>query len=141
MSPALLRKLPLSPDLAEALELWRTLTDHEGKRRHMQYIGRLMREQDSPEDLLAALDAIKAGSSHEAARFAHLERLRDALLAQDEPTRALALEQALAEFPTLEASRIVHLVDAALADREKKRPPRHARELFRYLRTGLDEEE
>ena len=54
-----------------------------------------------------------------------------------DPARAAAVERALAEFPALDQSRLAHLVEAALADREKKRPPKHARELFRYLRDTL----
>ena len=136
LSPALQARLPLTPDLAEALTLWRGMKSHEARRRHLQYIGRLMREMDNQEELLAALDGLKAEASRDAGRFARLEGLRDALLDPAEAVRAGALEQALAEFPALEQSRLLHLVEAALADREKKRPPRHARELFRYLRDG-----
>jgi ribosomal 50S subunit-associated protein YjgA (DUF615 family) len=55
LSAAMLEKLPLSPELGEALRVWRRLKSREAKRRHMQYIGRLMREMDNPEELLSAL--------------------------------------------------------------------------------------
>ena len=138
LSPAVLAKLPLGPDLAEALFLWRGLKTHEAKRRHMQYIGRLMREMDDPESLLSALEDLKTETSRNAGRFARLERLRDALLDPSESARAAALDQALTDLPELDRARIAHLVEAALADREKKRPPRHARELFRYLRDAWE---
>ena len=138
LSPAVLSKLPLSPELAEALALWRGLKTHEAKRRHMQYIGRLMREQDDPEALLSALDEVNAEASRDAGRFTHLEHLRDALLDPSESCRAAALERVMDELPDREHSRIVHLVEAALADRDKKRPPKHARALFRYLRDGQE---
>lgn len=133
LSPAVLAKLPLGPDLATALSQWRELKTHEARRRHMQYIGRLMREMDEPEALLSALDDLKAEASRQQEGFSQQERLRDALLNPAETVRAAALEQALTEIPGLERARLLHLMEAALADREKKRPPKHARELFRYL--------
>lgn len=136
LSPVLLKQLPLSAELAEALAFWRGLQSREGRRRHLQYIGRLMREADNQEEILSALEEVKAENSRAAGRFASLERLRDALLDPAGAVRAAALERTLAEFPGLERSRLLHLTEAALAEREKKRPPRHARELFRYLRDG-----
>ena len=138
LSPALQAQLPLTPDLAEALALWRGLKSHEAKRRHLQYIGRLMREADNPDDLLSALENLKTEAARDASRFARLEGLRDALLDPAEAVRAATLERTLGEFPALERTRLLHLMEAALADREKKRPPRHSRELFRYLRDGRD---
>ena len=44
LSPAELQHLDLTPDLREALTLYARIRDHEGRRRQMQYIGRLMRE-------------------------------------------------------------------------------------------------
>ena len=137
LSPAVLGKLPLAPELAEALAAWRGLKSHEAKRRHMQYIGRLMREVENAGELLSALDDVQAETARDAGRFARLEALRDSLLDPAGENRAAALERALAEFPALDQSRLTHLMEAALADREKKRPPRHARELFRYLRDTL----
>ena len=137
LSPAVLGKLPLAPELAEALAAWRGLKSHEAKRRHMQYIGRLMREVENADELLSALDELQAETARDAGRFARLEELRDALLDPAGENRAAALERTLSEFPALDRSRLAHLMEAALADREKKRPPRHARELFRYLRDML----
>ena len=61
LSPALWKKQPLSPDLDEALQAWRSMKTFEAQRRHMHYIGRLMRELDEEEQsaLLAALDDLR----------------------------------------------------------------------------------
>ena len=117
------KKHRLTPDLAEALVLWRGLKNHEARRRHLQYIGRLMREADNLEELLSALESLKAEASRDAGRFVHLEDLRDALLDPAEAARVSALERALAELPALEQSRLLHLVEAALAEREKNARP------------------
>lgn len=57
MSPARQARLPLPPDLAEALADFRRLTDKEAKRRQLQFIGRLMREAEEEGTLQAVLDA------------------------------------------------------------------------------------
>lgn len=141
LSPSIQARLPLSPDLRQALDDWRGLKTWEAKRRHMQYVGRLMREQDDLEALLEALDALSARSFREAGAFRHIEALRDSLLQPEAGLRAEALEKALAEHPALERGRLSHLAEAALAEREKQRPPRQARALFRYLREQIEDGE
>lgn len=134
LSPATLDTFGLPPDLAEALAVWRTLKTHEAKRRHMQYIGKLMRELDEPELLMEHMDRLHGNKQRENRQFKHIEEMRAALLQPDEPSRAQAFQDALARLAHVEAPRLRHLVEAALAEREKKRPPRAFRELFRYLK-------
>lgn len=137
LSPTLLKTLPLSEELAESLRVWRGLKTHEAKRRHMQYIGRLMREQEDSDALLAALDALQSKNRRDVAREKRLELLRDALLDEAATARETAIARVMAECPQLSETQLRHLQEAALAERAKKRPPRHARELFRYLRQGM----
>ena len=47
LSPGQWRDLPLTPELVEALHMWRRIGDREGRRRQLQYLGRLMREADA----------------------------------------------------------------------------------------------
>ncbi len=60
LAPAKLAKLPLTEDLQEAFAEYRRISNKEAKRRHLQYIGRLMREAqeeseaEGREDLAAA---------------------------------------------------------------------------------------
>lgn len=80
LSPAARRELDLPPELSEALALHASIRDREGRRRQMQYIGRLMREMDA-EPLRAALAARTEISAAATARFHELEQWRDRLLA------------------------------------------------------------
>lgn len=57
LSAARQAKLPLPPDLKQALTDFRSLSTHEARRRQMQYIGRLMREADADGTLQPILDA------------------------------------------------------------------------------------
>lgn len=136
LSPAVWKQLPLPPELLAALKEFHSLKSREARRRQLQYIGRLMRELDEDERaaLLQGLDAFSNETRADAARLHGLEEMRNALMHSDEDARDAALAAALRDIPALDAARLRHLVDAAMAEREKKRSPRYARELFRYLR-------
>lgn len=140
LGPGIWKILPLPMDLAAALVEFKGMKNHEAKRRQMQYIGRLMRETDEEamQALLSALEGLQTTSRSERDRLHRLESLRDALLSSEASVRESALPEALAASPSLNEARLRHLIEAALADREKQRPPKHARELFRYLREGIE---
>lgn len=79
LGPQEVRALNLPPDLTEALALYARLRDHEGRRRQMQYIGRLMREADT-EPIRAALDQRKETSAAATAALHKAEQWRERLL-------------------------------------------------------------
>ncbi len=134
LSPARLKKLGLSDDLYEAVLLAARITDNEGRRRQIQYLGRLMRETDTAavEALFTEVDEAKA---LDAARFKRLERWRDGLIAGD----AAILDEILAEFPDLDVQRAHQLARTAAGEAKKGKPPRSSRELFRILRKHLEQ--
>lgn len=122
LSPAELQHLDLTPDLREALNLFARIRDHEGRRRQLQYIGRLMRETDA-EPLRAALDARRDAAAADTARFHQVEQWRERLLAAPETEVESLLEALLRTMPD---------ADAVPADRpapeELRRCVREARE-------------
>lgn len=134
LSPAGRASLQLPPDLAAALADWQHMKTHEARRRQMQYIGRLLRESDGMEAVLARLADLQNNHRRRSQAETELEALRLRLLNPDEDEREAALNEALTNFPRLNRAQLTHLIEAALAEREKKRPPRHFRELFRLLR-------
>ena len=135
LAPSVWNRLPLSPDLLAALQEHASMKGHETKRRHMQYIGRVMREHPDPEALLAAFAAEKDGQHANARAFHHLEDIRAKLLHAEEAERETALQETLARFPRADAAKLKHLIQGALAEKQNNRPPRFTRELFRFLRT------
>src|SRR6185436_8282272 len=62
-----LAEMPMDEKLREAVLAARRIKSHEGKRRQMQYIGKLMRNVD-PEPLRERLDAIDGHSARAAAQ-------------------------------------------------------------------------
>ncbi len=130
--PERLERLDLDEMLRDAIAEARRIRDHEGRRRQMQYIGRLMRDLD-PEPIRAAVEAWAGSSRAEAAALHALERWRDRLLDDDQALTAFASEHTSALDPDA-LQRLRTAIRMARKERAEARPPRHSRELFRLIR-------
>lgn len=126
-----LARVPMSERLEKAIRECRRITAHGGRKRQIQYIGKLMRELDDAEvdAIRAKLAAFSGESNAENARFHALERWRDRLLADD-----AALQAFLDKYPEVEVQRLRQLIREARKDASAGKPPKHARELFKLLR-------
>jgi ribosome-associated protein len=131
LNPAQLARVDLPEPLREALLEAHRITAHEGRRRQLQYIGRLMRQVD-PDPIRGAL-ADATGASHAAVALLHrCERLRDQLLEDDK-----ALTDFLAEHPHADAQQLRALIRAARRDAATGAAPKHARQLYKWLHETL----
>ena len=123
-----LAAMQIADELREAVLEAKRIKSHEGKRRQLQYVGRLMRDVD-PVPLRAQLDALTGHSAQEAARHRRLEALREKLLADDEALTAYIAGHAGADLQGLRT-----LIRNARREQKEGRPPRAYRELFRTLK-------
>ncbi len=98
LGPQEVKNLDLPADLREALQLYARIGDHEGRRRQMQFIGRVMREID-PAPIRAMLDARREVSAAATAALHKAEQWRDRLLTADEAELAGRVETLLAARP------------------------------------------
>jgi ribosome-associated protein len=131
-TPERLARVDIPDNLRGAIEHARSIRDHEGRRRQLQYIGRLMRDVD-PEPIRAALAAWSRQSRAEAAALHALEAWRDRLLEDDEALTAFASEHTAALAPdTLQ--RLRQAVRGSRKERAEGKSPHHYRELFRLIR-------
>lgn len=80
LSAAQLDAISMDPKIREALREHGRMPTREAKRRHMQYLGKLLREGSDAEPLRRALDAIRAGETR---LLAEAEAWRERLLADD----------------------------------------------------------
>jgi len=132
LDPARLMTLDLPERLRDAIVLARTITKHEGRRRQLQYIGKLMREIDS-EPLKAALAQWARGPAAERARFADAERWRERVLAETD-----GLADFVTAYPAADRASLARLVADVHAERAHGAPARTFRELFRELKRIVD---
>lgn len=77
------KDLPLSEDLLQALAFHDSLTNKEACRRQRQFIGKLMRNEDTAA-IYAALERLESPKAQQLARFHAAERWREKLLASSE---------------------------------------------------------
>ena len=125
-----LQRLPISPELIDAVRLAREIRAHEGRRRQMQLIGRLMREIDA--DALRAALADETREHRVATAVMHAaERWRERILADDQ-----VLSNWFEQYPETRAA-IEPLVPRARRELAEGGPGRAYRELFRKLRDRL----
>lgn len=131
LSSSILEKMPLTANIRTAVLEWQGLTTHESRRRQMQYIGRLMREEGDAPAVREALDGIKLGHAGDTAIFKRCEKLRDDLMAAS-PNEVDGL---LASFAAEDAAELRDLLGKARNEREHSRPPHAFRALFRKLKS------
>lgn len=127
-----LAEVPMPEALREAIIEARRITQHGGKRRQMQYVGRLMRtiEVAPVREKLASWN----GVSREATALLHrIERWRERLLEDDS-----AIQEFIAAYPRSDPQRLRSLLRSIRKERAENKPPRQYRELFRLLRETLD---
>ena len=111
LGPQEVKNLDLPADLREALQLYARIGDHEGRRRQMQFIGRVMREID-PAPIRAMLDARREVSAAATAALHKAEQWRDRLLTADEAELAELVDTLLAARPTQPESDSTEEADA-----------------------------
>ena len=99
--------------LREALAEARRITNFEGKRRQMQYVGKLMRKL-SEESVAAVKDALneqRMGSTKDTLALHLAESWRDRLMAED-----TALQEWMNEYPSTDSQQLRALVRQARKD-------------------------
>ena len=127
-----LQRIDLPDELREAIEFAHRVTSHEGRRRHMQYLGKLMRQVDA--DSIRAAIALATGESRAAVALMHLaERWRERLLEDD-----AALTEFVAAHPAADVQWLRATIRSARREHAAGQGPRHARELYRWLHEQLD---
>lgn len=129
MSDAQRARFPLSDDLLAAVEEAGRIKAREARRRHMQYVGKLMRGEDL-EGIQAVFDEIENETLRRDHAFHRLEQWRDRLIAEGDD----AVEAFVVEFPDVERQALRQLIRNARREREQGKPPTNARRLFRLIR-------
>jgi ribosome-associated protein len=144
----LMARLALPGPLADALAELRRITNFEGRRRQLQYVGKLMRQLDEEtlEAARAALSEQQGGSAQQTLALHAAEKWRDDLIASDD-----ALQAWLTQHPDTDAQQLRALVRQARKDGKptadevsKGLAPRRGRayrEIFQLVREAMDADE
>lgn len=130
LKPAQLEKLPLTDKLRAALEEAHRHTARGALKRHLSFVGKLMREQPDLEAIQAYVERQDSSSQAHAQYFHQLERWRDRLLTGS----AEEQEAFIAAYPDADRQTIRQLVRQAQKEAAENKPPAAARKLFKMIR-------
>jgi len=126
-----LEPLGLPEILMDAIKAAKKITNFEGKRRQIQFIGKLMRKVD-PEPIREAVAAFKLGHAKDSLALHESEAWRARLLAGDD-----ALQDFIEQHSGIDVQQLRSLVRAARKDaalEPEKRSGRAFRELFQFIK-------
>ncbi|WP_332739268.1 ribosome biogenesis factor YjgA [Hydrogenophaga sp.] len=142
----LMKRLDLSEKLVDAVNDAKKITNFEGRRRQMQYIGKLMRgvNEATLAEVEAALDEQNKGSAKGTLSLHLAEQWRDQLIANDD-----ALTRWLEQVPDTDVQQLRALIRQARKDAQaneaQERPGeavRHGkayREIFQLVKAALNQ--
>jgi ribosome-associated protein len=125
------KRVPMPEDVLDAILACQLITNHEGRRRQMQYVGKKMRTLDEAEvaEIQKAIDSWKGASKSETAIMHAMERRRDKLLTDDK-----ALTVLLEEAPELDVQHLRTLIRNARKEQAENKPPKAYREIFQIIK-------
>jgi ribosome-associated protein len=140
----LMAGLALPEKLVDAIAEAKRITNFEGKRRQMQFIGKLMRglDEETRQAVRDALEEQRKGSASDALALHQAEKWRDDLIARED-----ALDEWLRAYPQTDTQQLRALIRQARKDVQpdkesisKGLAPRHGRayrEIFQLVKDQL----
>ncbi|HEY0924411.1 ribosome biogenesis factor YjgA [Rheinheimera pacifica] len=135
LSAAARAKVPLDDELKDALQLADKLSNkREALRRHIQFIGRLMRTREL-EPIEQALAVLRNTNQAATRQFHKVEQWRDKLLADND-----TVTDFIAAYPDVDVQQLRQLIRNAKKEQEKQQPPKAFRELFQLIKPLITQE-
>lgn len=128
LKPQQLAGIPMDDRLREAIAELGHIHHREGRRRHLQFIGKLMRVADH-EAIAEAYEALQTQGHQQVQQHHRVEQWRDRLLSND----AQALPEFIDTYKPEDIQQLRQLVRQAQREKEQNKPPASARKLFRLL--------
>jgi len=130
LKPSQVAKIPMGEDLAAAVKESYNIQQREAKRRHLHFIGKLMRSEDA-EAIQYAIDQFDS-SSHRFAQEIHLvEVWRERLITEGKD----GLTELVKEKPEVDIQLLRQLIRNAQKDRSQEKNSGAAKKLFQFIRT------
>lgn len=138
LTPEHWAKMPLDETLINALEESKRIKQHGAKRRHLQYIGKLMRDQDV-EAIQEQVDLLDPSSEAYGRRQRQFELWRTRLIEQPD-----AMNDFISQFPQVDRQQLRTLVrnaskeaskgNSTSADNPNPKSGNHYRKLFQFIK-------
>ncbi|MBE9538040.1 MAG: DUF615 domain-containing protein [Proteobacteria bacterium] len=125
-----LANVPIDDErLLDAIRETQQITSNSARKRHLQFIGKLMRDTDV-EAIERALRVMYKQKQDKNSTFHQLEKLRDSVLAQG----LEGVEQVITRWPSADRQQLRQLVLQHQRELKSNKPPAASRKLFKQLR-------
>lgn len=128
-----LKRIGLPEDVLFEIKEFRRMRSFGAQRRQLQLIGKKMRDMD-PKAVREAIDRATGESRAAVALLHRCETLRDRMIADD-----AALTAFISEHPEVDIQALRTLVRGARRELDTAKPPKSARELYKFLHRTLEE--
>lgn len=125
-----MKTIELPENLRKALDDARRIKKNSAMKRQLQYIGKLMRHIDV-EPIREQYLKLTNHYGQDVKKFHQLEEWRDRLLAEGDK----ALEDLVNEAPNTDRQHLRQLIRQSAKETKLNKPPKSAREIFKYLKT------
>ena len=126
-------EIDLPEILLDALVQAQQIKKHGGRRRQLQYIGKVMRKIDVL-PIQEKLNAWRQSSVQQTARLHQLERWRERLLTDEQ-----AFTEFAQKYPAADIQHLRALARNALKEKKANKPPKSFRLIFQELQTIITE--
>ena len=136
MNEKQLTAIPLEEKLLDAIYEARKMPHREARRRHLQFIGRAMRETNH-EEIQAAVDKLQEHSDQYIHRQHQIERYRDLLIEDDKQI----FQTLVTSCPGIDVQQLRQLIRSAQKEKEENQPPKYSRKLFSFIRDQLESQD
>lgn len=127
-----LDKMPISDDMKAIIRTYNTLKTNESKRRHMQYIGKMMRTIDA-EAVKKSIEIVQRDNAVQVDKFHDVEAWREQLILEGDD----GLQKLMTQYPDIDRQQVRQLIRKAQHDRKQEKKTGGELALFRFLRDLL----
>ncbi|EEO28777.1 ribosome biogenesis factor YjgA [Oxalobacter paraformigenes] len=130
-SPDRIKRVSMPENLREAIFECQRIKNHEGRRRQLQFIGKIMRSLDEKtlSIINQTIESWEGLSKADTVLMHALENQREKLLAQE-----TALTEFLHKYPQTNVQQLRTLIRNAKKERAENKPPKAYREIYRLLK-------
>jgi ribosome-associated protein len=129
-------KIPLQGQLADAVTQARGMKHREGRRRQLQFIGKLLRAEEL-DDIRTAFEKIQTSGQHQTRLLQLAEQWRDKLMSGDNSN----LNEFVSSYPMIDMQHLRQLIRNSQKEISQQKPPTNSRKLFRYIKEAIAEKE
>ena len=134
LSDKYISRIPLEGQLSEAIHQARGMKHREGRRRQLQFIGKLMRNAENIEAIRVAYEKILT-IGRESNKTHHLaEQWRDKLVTETNKHLSAFIEH----YPNTDIQLLRQLIRNAQKEASQQKPPAAARKVYRLIRDQIE---